>query len=78
VRDQALDWFILRQSQFQPLQLTPAGLYQSEVFPGLWLDPAALIRFNLARALQVVQQGLATPEHAALVTHLQQAASGSP
>ena len=43
-----------------------------DVFPGLWLDPAALIRGDLAHALKVLQQGLATPEHAAFIEQLQQ------
>jgi hypothetical protein len=75
VLDQAIDWFVLRQSQFDRLPLSPAGFYQSEVFPGLWLDPASLIRGDLATVLQVLQQGIASPEHAAFVAKLQQAAS---
>src|SRR5437879_733760 len=38
VLDRALDWFVLRQSEFERLPLPPSGIYQSEVFPGLWLD----------------------------------------
>jgi hypothetical protein len=72
VRDQAIDWFVLRQGQYRPLPLAD-GLYRSEVFPGLWLDPAALTRFDLATVLQVLQRGAASAEHAAFVTRLQQA-----
>jgi len=43
---------------------------RSEAFPGLWLDPAALVRGDLGRVLAVVQQGVATPEHAAFVRRL--------
>jgi Uma2 family endonuclease len=78
VLDQAIDWFVLRQSQYDRLPLTPTGLYQSEVFPGLWLDPAALARADLAAVLQMLQQGLASPEHAAFVARLQQARPGNP
>src|SRR4051794_9566755 len=63
VLDQAIDWFVLRGGQYGPLPLT-GGVYQSEVFPGLWLDPAALTRFDLAAVLGVLQQGLASPGHA--------------
>jgi hypothetical protein len=42
------------------------------------LDPDALLRFDLARVLQVAQQGLATPEHAAFVAQLQQKAARQP
>jgi Uma2 family endonuclease len=77
VYDQAIDWFILRGDRFERLPLTPAGLYQSEVFPGLWLDPAAMIRGDLTTVAQVVQQGLATSEHAAFVARLQQTRQGN-
>lgn len=66
-----MDWFILRQGQWERLPRNPAGIFQSEVFPGLWLDPAALIRGDMVRVLQVLQEGLATPEHAGFVARLQ-------
>lgn len=74
VLDQAIDWFVLRGDRYEPLPLDTDGLYKSEVLPGLWLDPAALIRDDLASVLQTLQQGLASPEHAALVARLQQRA----
>jgi hypothetical protein len=46
------------------------GLLRSELFTGLWLDPAALIQGDLATVLAIVQQGLDSPEHAAFVTRL--------
>jgi Uma2 family endonuclease len=76
VYDQAIDWFVLREGKYDRLSLTPEGLYQSEVFPGLWLDPAALLRGDLALVLQVVQRGLATPEHARFVNRLEADAAG--
>jgi Uma2 family endonuclease len=72
VWDRAVDWFVLRNGRYQLLALTADGYYVSEVFPGLWLDPAALVRGDLARVLSVLQQGLASPEHAALVVRLRQ------
>ena len=75
VWDSAIDWFGLREGRFQRLPLTEAGHYRSVVFPGLWLDPAASLRGDLARVLAVLQQGIASPEHAAFVAKLQ-AASG--
>jgi Uma2 family endonuclease len=73
VRNQAIDWFVLREGQYEPLPLSPEGLYRSEVFPGLWLDAAALIRGDLVTVSQVAQLGTASPEHAAFVEKLQQA-----
>jgi hypothetical protein len=46
------------------------GLYRSAIFPGLWLDPAALIRGDTKRLRAVLDLGLATPEHAAFVAKL--------
>jgi hypothetical protein len=73
VLEQAVDWFILREGAYDRLAPGPDGIYRSEVFPGLWLDAAALVRADMARVLQVVQQGLASPEHTAFVARLQQA-----
>jgi hypothetical protein len=40
------------------------------VFPGLWLDPAAILAGDTARSLEVLEQGLAGPQHAAFVEEL--------
>jgi hypothetical protein len=70
VLEQALDWFVLRNSQYERLSVNTDGFYQSEVFPGLWLDAVALTRFDPAAVLQGLQKGLASPEHAAFVSKL--------
>jgi putative restriction endonuclease len=77
VVDQAIDWFVLREDRYVPLPLDADGHYKSEVLPGLWLDPAALLRGDLVSAVQTLQQGLASPEHAAFVAQLQQKAEPS-
>jgi Uma2 family endonuclease len=77
VQDRAIDWFILREGQYQRLSPDAAGVYRSEVFPGLWLDAAALLSGNLVRVHQVLQQGLASPEHAQFVASLRQRAAGA-
>ena len=74
VWDSVIDWFALREGHFERLPLTDAGHYHSEAFPGLWLDPAALIRGDFSQVVTVLQQGLASPEHAAFVARLQAAA----
>jgi Uma2 family endonuclease len=70
VLDQELDWFVLRAGPYERMVVDAQGLLRSEVFPGLWLDPAALVRGDLAAVLAIVQRGLASPEHAAFVTRL--------
>jgi hypothetical protein len=46
------------------------GLYRSPFLPGLWLEPEALVRGDTRRLRQVLDQGVATPEHAAFVAEL--------
>lgn len=75
--DEEFDYFILRQGKFERLTKSPDNLFHSEVFPGLWLDPAALIAGDLAFALQRVQQGIASPEHQTFVATLQQRANSA-
>jgi Uma2 family endonuclease len=46
------------------------GLYHSKAFPGLWLDPKAMIRRDLDALIVALDCGLASPEHAAFVEEL--------
>jgi hypothetical protein len=73
VLDREVDWFVLRQERYDRLPANPDGIFASEVFPGLWLDRTALVRGDLARVHQVLQNGLASPEHARFVARLEQA-----
>jgi Uma2 family endonuclease len=70
LRQNRVFWFITRNGKFEELSLGADGIYRSEVFPGLWLDPAALLRLDGPRLREVLQQGLASPEHAAFVARL--------
>ena len=70
VLDQEIDWFVLRAGEFVRLPVHDDGLYRSEVFPGLWLDPAALVRGDTKSVMGALQCGLDSPEHAALVARL--------
>ncbi len=74
VHDRQIDWFVHRDGRYDALPPDTGGWYRSEVLPGLWLDPAALIAGNLLGVAGVVQQGVASPEHAAFVGKLRQAA----
>jgi Uma2 family endonuclease len=75
VLEQQFDWFVLRGGRYEPLAADDRGVVRSVTFPGLWLDPAALLRGDLAATLQVLDEGLSTPEHAAFATRL--AAAGT-
>jgi hypothetical protein len=46
------------------------GIVASRVFPGLWLQRAALLAGDMATVLAVVQQGVGTPQHTAFIQRL--------
>lgn len=70
LRQQQVFWFTLREGRFHEQPPDADGLYRSQVFPGLWLDPAALLRLDGARLQQVSREGLASAEHAAFAAKL--------
>ncbi|MGA9377294.1 MAG: Uma2 family endonuclease [Phormidium sp.] len=72
VEDGEFDWFRLQQEEYIKLEPLENGIIRSQVFPGLWLDTAALLAGNLAKVLTVVQQGLASQEHEEFVQTLSQ------
>jgi hypothetical protein len=57
------------------LPLGADGIYRSHVFPGLWLDPIALIVGDTRRLRAVLDLGFGTPEHAQFVARLARARS---
>lgn len=74
-RDQAVDWFVLRDGRYDRLAPGPDGLLRSETFPGLWLEPTALIEEGRGRIGRAVRRGIASAEHAAFVDRLARAAA---
>lgn len=64
VHDEEISWFGLRGVEYGRIDPGPDGIVRSEVFPGLWLDAAAMLRGDLATVLRVAQSGTSTPEHA--------------
>lgn len=73
--DAAIDWFVLRDGAYVPLAPGADGVYRSEVFPGLWLAPAALVGGDAATLVRVAQEGSASAEHAAFADRLRRAAA---
>ncbi len=64
VYDKRIDWFHLSEGEYIPLNPDESGVIHSLAFPGLRLAVSALLEGNLAQVLAVLQQGLATAEHA--------------
>jgi Uma2 family endonuclease len=69
-------WFVRRGKRFEELTPDTDGVFRSQVFPGLWLDPRAFYNGDLTRLIEVLAQGLATPEHAAFAATLAERRAG--
>ncbi|APB32659.1 Uncharacterized protein conserved in cyanobacteria [Gloeomargarita lithophora Alchichica-D10] len=68
--EQTLDWFRWVEGEYRAQTPDANGILQSQVFPGLWLDPFALVQGALAQVLAVLQQGISTPAHQEFVQKL--------
>jgi Uma2 family endonuclease len=68
--DRAVDWWSLEEDEYRPLPPLSEGVLCSRVFPGLWLDIAALLAGNGAKLMAKLDEGLRSPEHVAFVTAL--------
>jgi hypothetical protein len=63
LRQEKVLWYRSESGRFVELP-GAGGILRSAVFPGLWLDPSALLRLDGARLREVLHQGLASDEHA--------------
>ncbi len=63
-------WFVREGGILVEQSPDADGLFRSATFPGLWLDPQALLRRDRRRLRAVVDLGCATPEHADFVARL--------
>ena len=70
VLDRMVDWLVLREGVYERLEPDAAGVLRSERFPGLWLAVPSLLAGDLAAVLATLQEGLASPEHAAFLERL--------
>jgi len=70
-------WRRLVDGVYELMPASADGVLRSQVFPGLWLQPAALLAGDMALVLATLQQGLQSPEHAAFVRRFQQFSKGS-
>ncbi len=68
-------WFGQEQGAFVQRPISSEGLYHSAAFPGLWLDPQALLTGDRLRLRAVLDLGCATPEHAAFARQLAESRS---
>ena len=71
VKSQVVHWFVRRGAKFVDSHPDFDGIMKSRAFPGLWLDPDAVFERSAKRLIEVLQLGLATPEHAKFASKLQ-------
>ncbi len=70
VYEQEIRWHVLVGDTYELLPPDADGIWRSRVFPGLWLDGAALLRGDVSAVLAKLQEGIASPEHRAFVVRL--------
>ena len=70
VREQEIRWHILMGGRYRLLPSDAKGIWRSRVFPGLWLDGAAILAGNARKVLAVLDRGLRSPEHQKFVAKL--------
>jgi Uma2 family endonuclease len=72
--EQRAIWHHWHEGQYAEVLPDEQGIIRSQVFPGLWLEPARFWAGDLAGLLALVQQGVNSPEHADFVQRLADAA----
>jgi len=70
LRERKVIWRRWVDREYIPIESDPRGRLRSMVFPGLWLDPDALLDRNGRRVLEVLNQGLRSAEHKRFVRSL--------
>jgi Uma2 family endonuclease len=70
VEERELHWFRFPSGRIRP---GADGICRSRIFPGFWIDEVALLARESSRLAEVLNQGLASPAHAAFVEQLRAA-----
>lgn len=63
VFEDRIDWFCLQEGCYVQLSANDTGIIHSLVFPGLWLDAAAMRSGDMAGVIAVLQEGMASAEY---------------
>ncbi|MGA9380248.1 MAG: Uma2 family endonuclease [Phormidium sp.] len=72
VFEQKIDWFSLQDGDYVSLMPNDQGVICSAIFPGLWLDIAAMLQGNMPQVLAVLQGGISSEEHQVFVQQLRE------
>jgi Uma2 family endonuclease len=71
IRRGVIRWFVWRDNAYEEITVDENGIFKSTVFPGLWLHAEALLQLDGLKVMDILRQGMATPEYAAFVRRLQ-------
>jgi Uma2 family endonuclease len=77
LRRKEVRWFALVDGRYELILPDAEGILRSPSFPGLWLDPNALLGKSRPGVQAALARGLASPEHAAFVAQLAAARQSS-
>jgi Uma2 family endonuclease len=72
ILENKFNWFSLQNGEYLSLAADIDGVIKSRIFPGLWLDVAALLTGDMTKVLTVLQQGLNSTQHAEFIQRLSQ------
>jgi Uma2 family endonuclease len=70
LHEREIRWHVLVAGKYELWQPGADGVWRSRVFPGLWLDGAALLAGNMLQVLSKLQEGCNSPEHRTFVEEL--------
>lgn len=70
LNEEEVRWHRLVGEEYQLLPVSPEGVIQSVVFRGLWLDVKAMLEGNMLRVVEVLNQGLKSPEYQEFAAYL--------
>jgi Uma2 family endonuclease len=65
--DHEVDWWFIDRGEYKQLSADAGGTLRSRVFPGLWLNRAALLARKRAELMKSLQPGLESGEHETFV-----------
>ena len=75
--DGEVDWWTLEDDEYRQLPCEETGVICSRVFPGLRLNPAALLTGNGAKLMDSLQEGLRSKKHVEFARGLSDNAASS-
>lgn len=67
---QKIYWFDLQKSSKVSKAPDENGIFKSSYFPGLWIHGEALLSMDYHKSMEILNQGIASSEHAAFVDKL--------